>query len=113
MIQFNRKPGLFLTNPYQGKRSFKVIVDITYDQHDHQDVRPLIRAFEHLFTCAQVGPDGKPMKLGSFNVIDGTPFHVNGHAPKVAEAALGKPPSEVTKSVRPTLWERLKLLIFG
>ena len=67
MIRFNRKPGFFLTMPQGGKRHLKAIVDITYDSKDHALlVHPLVKSYEQLFASGPIGPDDKPMVLGTF-----------------------------------------------
>jgi hypothetical protein len=125
MIRFNRKPGFFLTNPANGKRHLKAVVDITYDTKDHAEVRPLVESFKHLFTCGPIGPDDQPMKLGqfamlSFNAVQADVPHANGNVyPEdvVVEAVALQPPAEhINVSVsmtRTPWWKRLLNRIGG
>ena len=90
MIYFNQKPGCFQSWPGQWIRDsisvkepnrfqrsktkhIKLIVDAAYDSIEDKKIEALMVAFQDLFKGDSViGPDGEPMKLGKFPVIDAT-----------------------------------------
>lgn len=84
MIHFREKPALLQEWPITGwdgirprrnrERVLRVKIDLLYDDNSLRPIDDLVRAFQGLFQEEIVlGPDGKPMKLGTIGRMEAGP----------------------------------------